>query len=146
MYHKPTHTDQYSQWDSHHSLSAKYSVIGTRTNRAKTVCTSPELLQRELQHLRKALVRYNIPIGPLTRYKASKVLNSNWEDSGHNNLQHTGNNTTNSMEQPTQTLDNNNQVQANSNLSTSTAPKTTSRTNSTLGYIIIPYTQGLAES
>ena len=43
--HKPRHTDQYLQWDSHHA-HAKYSVIGTLTHRAKTVCTSPELLQR----------------------------------------------------------------------------------------------------
>ena len=41
VYHKPTHTDQYLQWDSHHSLSAKYSVIGTLTHWAKTVCTGP---------------------------------------------------------------------------------------------------------
>ena len=44
VYHKPTHTDQYLQWDSHLNLSAKYSVIGTLTHRAKTVCTKPELL------------------------------------------------------------------------------------------------------
>ena len=41
VYHKPTHTDQYLQLESHHSLSAKYSVIGTLTHRAKTVCTGP---------------------------------------------------------------------------------------------------------
>ena len=32
---KPTHMDQYLQWDSHHHLSAKYSVINTLTHRAK---------------------------------------------------------------------------------------------------------------
>ena len=37
VYHKPTHTDQYLQWDSHHCLAAKYSVIGTLTHRAKTI-------------------------------------------------------------------------------------------------------------
>ena len=30
-YRKPTHTDQYLQWDSHHILAAKYNVIGTLT-------------------------------------------------------------------------------------------------------------------
>ena len=34
VYHKPTHADQYLQWDSHHSLSARYCVIGTLTHRA----------------------------------------------------------------------------------------------------------------
>ena len=37
VYHKPTHTDQYLQWDSHHKLSAKYSVIGTLTHREKSL-------------------------------------------------------------------------------------------------------------
>ena len=46
VYLKPTHTDQYLQWDSHHSLSSKYSVIGTLNHRAKVVCTNSELLPR----------------------------------------------------------------------------------------------------
>ena len=46
VYSKPTNTDQYLQWDSHHHLSAKYSVINTLTHRAKTVCNKPELLQK----------------------------------------------------------------------------------------------------
>ena len=37
--HKPTHTDHYLKWESHHNLAAKYSVIGTLTHRAKPVCT-----------------------------------------------------------------------------------------------------------
>ena len=48
VYHKPTHTDQHLQWDSHHNLAAKYSVIGTLTQRAKSVCTTPKLLNEEL--------------------------------------------------------------------------------------------------
>ena len=34
VYRKPTHTDQYLQWDSHHYLSAKFSVIQTLSHRA----------------------------------------------------------------------------------------------------------------
>ena len=55
VYRKPTHTDQYLQWDNHHHLSAKYSIISSLTHRAKTVCSNPELLQNEMEHVRKAL-------------------------------------------------------------------------------------------
>ena len=61
VYRKPMHTDQYLHWDSHHSLAAKYSVISTLTHRARTVCTKPELLNQEIQHLRKALTKCKYP-------------------------------------------------------------------------------------
>ena len=53
VYCKPTNTDQYLQQDSLHNLSAKYSVIGTLTNRAKTVCTTLQLLNEEYNISRK---------------------------------------------------------------------------------------------
>ena len=56
-----THVDQYLQWDSHHHLSAKYSVINTLIHRAKIVCYKPELLQKEIDHLRKALTHCKYP-------------------------------------------------------------------------------------
>ena len=61
MYWKPTHMDQYLQWDSHHHLSAKYSVIITLTHRAKTGCNKPDLLQKEMVHLKKALGHCKYP-------------------------------------------------------------------------------------
>ena len=47
VYRKPTQTDQYLQWDGHHHLSAKFSVIHTLSHRASTVCSKPELLQQK---------------------------------------------------------------------------------------------------
>ena len=41
VYRKPTHTDLYLHWDSHHTISSKYSVIGTLHHRAKTICSNP---------------------------------------------------------------------------------------------------------
>ena len=61
VYRKPTHSDQYIQLDSHYHLSAKYSVINTLTHGAKTVCNKPELLQKEMEHLRKALTHCKYP-------------------------------------------------------------------------------------
>ena len=51
VYRKPTHTDLYLQWNSHHTISSKYSVVGTLHHRAKTICSSPQLLQQEEDHL-----------------------------------------------------------------------------------------------
>ena len=56
VYRKPTHMDQYLQWDSCHHL-----IINTLTHRAKTVCNRPEVLWKELDHLRKALSHCKYP-------------------------------------------------------------------------------------
>ena len=73
VYRKPTHTDQYLQWDSHHHISAKFSVIHTLSHRASTVCSKPELLQQEKDHLRKALTKCKYPKWALD--KVEKRLN-----------------------------------------------------------------------
>ena len=61
VYRKPTPHRSVIQWDSHHHLSAKYCVISTLTQRAKTVSSNPELLQNEMEHLRKALTNCKYP-------------------------------------------------------------------------------------
>ena len=73
VYRKPTHTDQYLQCDSHHHLSAKFSVIQTLSHRASTVWSNPELLQQEKDHLRKALTKCKYPKWALG--KVEKRLN-----------------------------------------------------------------------
>ena len=73
VYRKPTHTDQYLQWDSHHHLLAKFSVIHTLSHRAKTVCSKPELLQQGKDHLRKGLTKCKYPKWALD--KVEKRLN-----------------------------------------------------------------------
>ena len=69
VYCKTIHTDQYLQWDGHHNLSAKYSVIGTLTHRAKSVCTTPGLLDEELQHLKETLIRCKYPRWAIKKFK-----------------------------------------------------------------------------
>ena len=69
VYRKRTHTDQYLQWDSHHNLACKYSVINTFTHRAKAVYSNPQLLKEELNHLEGALTKCMYP-----RWAFQKVL------------------------------------------------------------------------
>ena len=61
VYRKPTHTDLYLPWDSHHNLTAKYSVINTLSERIKTICSSPQLLKNELQHLEEVIILCKYP-------------------------------------------------------------------------------------
>ena len=79
VYRKPTHTDQYVQWDSHLNLDAKYSGNSTLTHRAKTIWTGPELLNKEIQHLTESLSKCKYPRWALDKVQ-SKFLNSNWEE------------------------------------------------------------------
>ena len=125
VYCKPTHIDQYLQWDSHHNLSAKYSVTGTLTPRAKSVCTTPGLLNEELQHLNEALVRYKYPIWAINKVQ-NKVVNGNWEDNGNN---HVGN-----------TLQDINGPSGNNHTTTTLGGRLS------MGHIVIPYVQSLGES
>ena len=68
-YRKPTHTYQYLQWDSHHNLACKYSVINTLTHMAKAVCSNSQLLKEELHHLEGALTKCKYP-----RWAFQKIL------------------------------------------------------------------------
>ena len=69
VYRKPTHTDQYLHWDSHHSITSKYSVIGTLYHRARTVCSNQDYLESEEKHLIKSLNRCKYPKWALNRVK-----------------------------------------------------------------------------
>ena len=76
VFRKATHTDLYLQWDSHHTLPSKYSVVGTLLHRANTICSEPQLLRQEEDHLYKALSTCNYPTWALNRIKM-KIKNSN---------------------------------------------------------------------
>ena len=55
IYRKPTHTDQYLHFDSHHPVSHKLSVIRTLNHRAQTAVTDPQERNQELNHIKGAL-------------------------------------------------------------------------------------------
>ena len=133
MYQKPTHTDQYLQWDSHHSLSSKYSVIGTLTHRAKIVCTNSELLQDELNHLRRALGKCCYHTWVIIRVQ-QKVLNNT------RRIQEK----TNPIDNNSTSGDNNGNTNINNQANSTTNNRPTNKV--IIGQIVIPYTKGTAES
>ena len=62
VYRKPTHTDRYLDCNSNHPILAKLSVIHTLTDRAKQVCSTPEFLAKEIDHLHKVLQGNHYPM------------------------------------------------------------------------------------
>ena len=69
VYRKPTHMDLYFQWDSNHTVSSKYSVVGSLQNRASTIGSNKELLNSEEHHLEEALTRCKYPTWAINKAK-----------------------------------------------------------------------------
>ena len=76
VYRKPTHTHQYLQWDSHHSISNKYSVISSLMHRAKDVCSTKKLLEEEQNVIQEALQACKYPTWAIYRMK-TKINSTN---------------------------------------------------------------------
>ena len=78
------------QWNSHHHLSATFSVINTLKHRAKTVCSKNYLLNEEEDHLNKALKRCKYPEWALTRTNIKQKRKINTNQGTINNADKTG--------------------------------------------------------
>ena len=86
VYRKPPHTDLYLQWDSHHHLSAKYSVINTIKHRARTVCSNQQLLKEEEDHLNKALSNCRYPAWALNRANIRSKKHNRYKKDNPNDI------------------------------------------------------------
>ena len=74
VYRKPTHTDRYLDFNSNHLVSAKHAVVRVLTDRAKNVCSSPELLAKEMDHLGEVLHYNNYPQWMIDKHGKSHSL------------------------------------------------------------------------
>ena len=52
VYRKPTHTDLYLHYDSHHPQQCKLGIIKTLVRRAKSVCSDQETILKEIDHIK----------------------------------------------------------------------------------------------
>ena len=84
VYRKPTHTNQYLKWDSHHAMSNKYSVIRSLLHRAKDICSSQELLEEEQKQIQEVLSICKYPTWAINRMKTKtsspRNINNNKQD------------------------------------------------------------------
>ena len=88
---KPTHTNQYLQWDSHHAIANKYSVINSLLHRAKNICSNQDQLDEELTYIDRALTACKYPSWAIEKMK----LKNNTPKSNRNNNQTNRSNSTN---------------------------------------------------
>ncbi|KFD55864.1 hypothetical protein M513_03303 [Trichuris suis] len=60
VHRKPTHSDRYLHFSSHHPMSVKRGVVTGMVDRAVTIC-DPEFLNSELHHIATALQKNGYP-------------------------------------------------------------------------------------
>ena len=86
---KPTHTDQYLHWDSNHHITAKQSVFNTLAHRAKTVSSTQDSMDKELDHIKTALKHCQFPSWALNqwhhRFNQSQQHSNNLPNDPNNN-------------------------------------------------------------
>ena len=61
VYRKPTHTDRYLDFNSSHPISAKRAVVRALMDWAENVCSDPDILAKEMEHLNRVLCYNNYP-------------------------------------------------------------------------------------
>ena len=61
VYRKPTHIDRYLDFNSSHPISAKRAVVRALMDRAENICSDPDILAKEMEHLNRVLCYNNYP-------------------------------------------------------------------------------------
>ncbi|XP_068728926.1 uncharacterized protein [Montipora capricornis] len=76
---KPTHTDQYLAYDSHHPQSVKRGIVKCLYERAKRLLTKHSVISKEKKHLSSVLVSNGYPFSFLQKITKTRKPSSSAE-------------------------------------------------------------------
>ena len=79
VYRKPTHTNQYLAYDSHHPQSVKRGIVKCLYERAKRLVTKPTVISKEKKHLSSVLVSNGYPFSLLQKITKTRKSSSSAE-------------------------------------------------------------------
>ncbi|XP_068738915.1 uncharacterized protein [Montipora capricornis] len=79
VYRKPTHTDQYLAYDSHHPYSVKRGIVKCLYERAKRLVTKPSVTSKEKKHLSSVLDSNGYPFSFLQKITKTRKPSSSAE-------------------------------------------------------------------
>ena len=72
---KPTHTDQYLSYDSHHPQSVKRGAVKCLSDRSKNISTKPSNISEEKNHSSSVLVSIVYPCSIVTNIRKQDICN-----------------------------------------------------------------------
>ena len=79
VYRKPTHTDQYLAYDSHHPQSVKRGIVKCLYERAKRPVTKSSVISKEKKHLSSVLLSNGSPFSFLQKITKTRKQSSSAE-------------------------------------------------------------------
>ena len=79
VYRKPTHTDQYLAYDSHHLQSVKRITVKCLYDRARHFTTKPLVISEEKKHLSSVLVSNDYPSSFVPKLVKTRMVTANKE-------------------------------------------------------------------
>ena len=72
IYRKPTHTNQYLNFDSNHHVGHKLSVVRTMNIRAESLITKEEDIESEKELLKEAFTNCKYPLWAINHHESVK--------------------------------------------------------------------------
>ena len=73
---KPTHTNKYLDFSSHHPLAHKSSVVRTLCTRAKSLSSSQEYFSKEMSYVRSVLSQNDYPNGFVKKAAKTNIVST----------------------------------------------------------------------